>query len=115
MTGTPEEFTIDVSEEDDRVVVVPHGELDIASAPELENTVMRALHEGLDVVLRLGELEFMDSSGVRILVAGHAAAQMDGAGSLTIVNAAPGSTVARILEVSGVATGLGVLAPDATV
>src|SRR4051794_41913995 len=89
MTATPEDFSIDVSEEDDRVVVVPHGELDIASAPELESTVMRALHEGLDVVLRLGQLEFMDSSGGRVLVAGHAAAEKGRARPPTVVDAAP--------------------------
>lgn len=115
MSSQPEEFTITVSERDDRVVVVPRGELDILGAPELESTVLRALHEGLDVELRLDELDFMDSSGVRVLVAGHAAAQLDGSGALTIVNAQAGTTVARILEVSGVGTGLGLLDPGAGV
>ena len=115
MSSQPEEFTITVSERDDRVVVVPRGELDILGAPELESTVLRALHEGLDVELRLDELDFMDSSGVRVLVAGHAAAQLDGSGALTIVSAQAGTTVARILEVSGVGTGLGLLDPGAGV
>ena len=113
MTEQPEEFSVGVSQEDGRVVVVPRGELDLVGAPELEDVVLGALGEGRDVVLRLGELEFMDSSGVRVLVAGHAASQLDGAGALTIVNAAPGTTVARILGVSGVDTGLGVVEPDA--
>ena len=112
MAEQPEEFSVEVSEEDGRMVVVPRGELDLVGAPELEEVVLGALGDGRDVVLRLGELEFMDSSGVRVLVAGHAASQLDGAGTLTIVNAAAGTTVARILGVSGVDTGLGVVEPD---
>ena len=58
------------------------GELDLATAPELE----RLLEErgGDEVVVDLRALEFMDSSGVRVLVAGHALAGREG-GRLAIV------------------------------
>jgi anti-anti-sigma regulatory factor len=50
----------------------------------------------------------MDSSGVRALVAGHQAAQQGG-GSLVIVRAPEGSEVDRVIDVSGIATALGMV------
>jgi anti-anti-sigma regulatory factor len=50
----------------------------------------------------------MDSSGVRALVAGHQAAQ-NGGGSLTIVRAPRGTEVDRVIDVSGIATALGMV------
>jgi anti-sigma B factor antagonist len=107
----PAPFTIESSEEDGRVVLSPRGELDLATAPELEAALNGPLNEGRHVELRLAGLEFMDSTGVRILVSGHALAEEAG-GSLTIVNAPPGSPVARILDVSGVGEGLGLTTGD---
>jgi anti-sigma B factor antagonist len=46
--------------------VVVSGELDVASAPEFEETLRRELAAG-PVRLDLGGLTFMDSSGVRAL------------------------------------------------
>ncbi len=49
------------------------GELDIASEPRFSETLDRALGEsdGLPVLVRLEQLTFIDSSGVRALVAAH--------------------------------------------
>ena len=50
----------------DRAVVSASGELDAASAPELDAVLREQLAAG-PVVLDLSELTFMDSSGVRTL------------------------------------------------
>ena len=46
------------------------GELDIATAPILEQTLRRAEQRARRIVLDLRELEFMDSSGVHVIVDG---------------------------------------------
>jgi len=95
------EFSIETSSDAGRLLVCPRGELDLATSPELERLVLGRLQEGGRVVLDLRELEFMDSSGVRVLVAAHARAQSDRA-DLRIVRPAPGSAVERIITVSGI-------------
>ena len=98
---TVEPFAIDVEEREDRLVVVPRGELDMASAPELEQTVLPRLTEGAWVVLDLRSLDFIDSSGLRVVVGAHRAAESDG-GRFTCVRGTPGSTVHRIVEIAGI-------------
>ena len=56
------------------------GELDIATAPKLEEEVRRLEAEGRNlIVLDLRGLEFMDSSGLRALLAADARARDRGA------------------------------------
>jgi anti-sigma B factor antagonist len=94
-------FSVGRQEEDERVVFVPRGELDLATAPEFEAAVVGALEAGQHVVVDLRQLQFMDSSGVRVLIAAHARAGADGE-RLTLIRPAPGGTVERILEIAGV-------------
>ena len=98
MATPPEEFSISADERDGRLHLVLRGELDLATAPELERLL--EARGGDEVVVDLRALEFMDSSGVRVLVAGHALAGREG-GRLAIVRPAPDSAVAKIIEVSG--------------
>jgi anti-sigma B factor antagonist len=101
-------FSIDVAKRDGRTVLSLAGELDIATVGELETAIGDGLAGGDELVLDLRGLEFMDSSGVRALVSGHAAAR-DGDGSLVIVCARAGTEVARVIEVSGIAGALGMV------
>jgi anti-sigma B factor antagonist len=94
-------FTIETSQEAGRLVVRPCGELDLATAPDLEALVLGRLADGARVVLDLRGLSFMDSSGVRVLVAAHARASDDG-GELTIVRPERGGAVDRIIQISGI-------------
>jgi anti-sigma B factor antagonist len=94
-------FSAGRHEEEQRVVFIPRGELDLATAPEFEAAIVAALDAGRPVVIDLRELEFMDSSGVRVLIAAHAKAGDTGT-SLTLVRPTPGGTVERILEIAGV-------------
>jgi anti-anti-sigma factor len=45
-----------------------HGELDIANAHTLELTLHEALHSGDEVVVDMAKLEFLDSTGISLLV-----------------------------------------------
>ncbi len=96
-----EPFAIDIDERDDRVVVVPRGELDMASAPELEQTVLPRLEGGAWVMLDLRSLDFIDSSGLRVVVGAHRTAETN-EGRFTCVRGVPGSTVHRIVEIAGI-------------
>lgn len=44
------------------------GELDLANAHTLELTLHEALHRGDEVLVDLGKLEFIDSTGISLLV-----------------------------------------------
>jgi anti-anti-sigma factor len=60
------DFELVSAEEEGRTVITVAGDLDIATAPGFEAAVRDALAAG-PVVLDLGGLAFMDSSGVRAL------------------------------------------------
>ncbi len=98
---TVEPFAIDVDELEDRIVVVPRGELDMASAPELEQTIMPRLEQAAWVLLDLRSLDFIDSSGLRVVVGAHRSAEERG-GRFTCVRGEAGSTVHRIVEIAGI-------------
>jgi anti-sigma B factor antagonist len=111
MEEHPDAFTVDVAERDGRLVVRPEGELDLATAPELEQVVMPALQDGRPVLLDLRGLEFLDSSGVRSIVEAHAAAG-EGGTSFAVVHPGADSPVWRVLEISGVDRALAVEDPS---
>lgn len=100
MAIPPEEFSIAASDRDGCAHLTLRGELDLATAPELEQLVNERLDAGSDVVVDLRGLEFMDSSGIRVLVAAHARAARTGT-RLVVVRPAAGSAVAKIIDVSG--------------
>jgi anti-anti-sigma factor len=80
-----------------RVVVGVAGEIDVATAPELERALADAGAEKR-VVLDLTECQFIDSSGLRTLLGARSAAESSG-GSLALVVADPG--LLRVFEVVG--------------
>lgn len=98
---TVEPFAIDVDELEDRIVVIPRGELDMASAPELEQALVPRIQNGEWLILDLRSLDFIDSSGLRVVVGAHRLAE-EGPGRFTCVRGAPGSTVHRIVEIAGI-------------
>jgi anti-anti-sigma factor len=71
-----EPFRVDVHHEDARIRVVPVGELDLATAPAVDDA-LRAAYE-LDqeaVAIDLRKVIFMDSSGLRLILRWNAAAR----------------------------------------
>lgn len=101
MAFDPTGFSISISDRDGRAVAVIRGELDLATAPDLDAALNELLDAGKDVVVDLRELAFMDSTGLRVLVAAHARAE-DGGPSFEIVRPRPGAAIERILAIAGV-------------
>jgi anti-anti-sigma factor len=58
-------------------VVVLSGELDLAGVAQLESAIERARAAGSIVTIDLTNLDFIDSSGLRVLVGLHNAATRD--------------------------------------
>lgn len=77
--GSEEHLRIDARTALDRVVLELHGELDLLSAPQLQEQLDRALTDerGI-VVLDLHGLQFVDSAGLRVILAAHAHAGEQG-------------------------------------
>jgi anti-sigma B factor antagonist len=108
MATPPEDFAISTSEIGGRAQLTLRGELDLATAPELEQILMERIDQSQDVVVDLRGLEFMDSSGIRVLVAAHARAGRGGT-QVFIVRPEPDSAVAKIVDVAGLDRELNIL------
>lgn len=91
-------FRCDVDAEPGRVRVTPRGELDLATAPDVERRLRELRESGFDhVLLDLRELAFMDSSGLRLVMHEDAAARADGR-TFHVVPGVP--AVQRIFELA---------------
>lgn len=74
-----EQFTCHVTPERDHVVVAPRGELDMATVGALEQELKSLREAGFQtILLDLGGLSFMDSSGLHLVMRWAAAASKDG-------------------------------------
>jgi anti-anti-sigma factor len=106
--GAPDQLRIDTRQESDRVVLSLTGELDMANAPLLESEIAsQQLAETSTVVFDLQGLTFLDSTGLRIILA--AREQCWRRGQEFAVT--PGSEqVQRLLSVTGVGEHLRTLA-----
>jgi anti-sigma B factor antagonist len=102
MTEDAPPFEIGTEEIQGRLHLIPRGELDLSTAPELEPRLLEALRAGRHVVLDLRDLQFMDSSGVRILIEGHAATA-GGTARLSVVRPDLETPVGQVIDVSGIA------------
>jgi anti-sigma B factor antagonist len=80
-------------------VVRVHGELDIATAGDLERAVLRPREPGEQVVLDLAGLRFMDSTGLRVLMRARSEAKA-GRWNLYLRNVP--ANVQRLFSLSGV-------------
>ena len=96
----PEAFSVRTEQHGDAAIVIPTGELDLATAPALEESLQGAFEGGAGrVVLDLRELEFIDSSGLRTLLTARRRAELAGA-RFSLV--AGHRALERTLEIAGV-------------
>ncbi|APU16706.1 MULTISPECIES: STAS domain-containing protein [Actinoalloteichus] len=82
------------------------GEVDLSTAPELEQELGTAITatDAEEVTVDVAEVSFMDSAGLRVLVGGLRQAEEHGV-RLTVVN--PQSQLRKIIEITGLAEVLG--------
>lgn len=86
---------------DGGVLIGVRGELDLASSPGLEQELERQIQSGVElVIVDLRQLEFMDSTGLSVLVRAHQ--QAVEAGRRFVVIRGP-QQVQRLLSLTGVA------------
>jgi len=79
--------------------LVLRGELDLYSAPALDDAVVTLEGEKWPVLfLDLRELEFIDSAGLRLVMRTHARARQDGR-RLVLVRG--GENIQRVLQLTG--------------
>jgi anti-anti-sigma factor len=97
--GLPEPFRCDVHAADGSARVVPAGELDTSTAPVVHARVRAAIEDGCrHLTVDLSRLEFIDSSGVHLLLSWLDASRADGF-QMTVV---PGpARVQRVFELLG--------------
>ncbi len=94
-------FKVDVRDGDDAVVLDVSGELDLASSPALEQALESAsVKETPLVIVDLRRLEFMDSTGLSVLVRAHQRAAESGR-RFAVVRGP--QQVQRLLTLTGVA------------
>jgi anti-sigma B factor antagonist len=101
------EFRLVVSEHAAGTLVVPHGELDLGAAPDLEAVL--ATQSG-PVVVDLRKLSFIDLTGLRVLLEADARSRQDGMNLRFI----PGPMVRRLFEVAELPDRLAYVEPRPT-
>jgi anti-sigma B factor antagonist len=98
MTTPPDLVKIEVARGNRIVRLTPRGEIDLSNANVLRDALVAEILPGIRVFLDLSELDFMDSSGIRVLLEAKARAQKaDVFFSITSVSRAVG----RVLEIAG--------------
>jgi anti-anti-sigma factor len=98
---------IELRSEQDRVVLALHGELDLVGAPLLQGEVESAAVEGAPlIVLDLEDLQFIDSSGLRVILSAHERARERGQ---TFALTRGSQQVQRLLSIAGVTGHLNII------
>jgi len=93
--GQTTPFSVQIDKVGTTDIVTVRGEIDIVSAPEFEEKLSTV---GSTIVVDLRHLDFMDSSGLAVLL--RRKAKLDGSSELRLVMK-PGGIIERLFEVSG--------------
>lgn len=96
------------ADEGDVVRLSLQGELDLSNAKTLETGMQEALASGSHVLVDLAKLEFLDSTGISLLVM---AQQGSGAERMTFLPS-ESPDVCRLLEMTGLNERLGLSSPQ---
>ena len=91
-------FEVSTSRSDGVVRVAVTGDVDTATAGDLERALLSAAEQAAAVHVDLGKVSFIDSSGLRALIVARQAA-LDASGTFGIVATTP--AVDRLLRLTG--------------
>jgi anti-anti-sigma factor len=105
-----EELHVEITESPHAWSVVVRGEIDVHTAPRLQEVLEGVIEKGARLVaLELEHVDFLDSSGLRVIVAvSNDLRSRDG--SLMLGGASP--AVLQVLEITGVIDQLRESAPE---
>lgn len=94
-----QEFELVVTVLEDEAVVSVIGELDFSTAPRFREQILELLKGGISsLVIDVGRLDFVDSSGLGVLVATLKRMRERGG---TLMLRSPSANTSKVLEVSG--------------
>jgi anti-sigma B factor antagonist len=94
------DFSVEEHNHGDASVLAVSGELDLRTSPELEDRLSNAFDRGAElVILDLRGIEFMDSTGLRVLLSAHQRANESGRRFALVKGA---DQVERVLTLTGV-------------
>ena|ERR1700710_1867165 len=86
--------------EGDLHTIYVRGELDLATAHDLERELIKVEDtDALSIILDLSDLQFIDSTGVRVLLSAHARSRAN-SNRLTLLRGS--AAVQRVFEVTGI-------------
>ncbi len=95
----PGELQVLVSGDDTRYEFRLLGELDLSTAPQLRDELVRASTEGAQMVtVDLADLAFIDSTGLSVLITGLKRLRQQG-GDMALRSPTP--SIRRVLEITG--------------
>lgn len=103
------ELSIDVRREGDDAFVAVAGELDISTAPDLQDALAELTDAPRRVVVDLSDLEFCDSTGLAALLGAHKTLNERG-GTLELV--APNPMMVNLVKITGLDDVFEVRLPD---
>lgn len=105
-----DDFKIDLARRDDWLIVAVHGELDLATVPQLATALEDATaSDAARIVIDLAGITFIDSTGLRCLIEASASSRSNG-DRLRFAN--PQGVVERLLKLCGADTQLTFLDAD---
>jgi anti-sigma B factor antagonist len=92
-------FGVEVTAAAGATIVRVTGDVDLATSPRLKEALDEAIATGADTVrLEMGQVTFLDSSGISVLVDAQQRLQE---GSAKLVLHGVGDHIKRVLEISG--------------
>ena len=98
---SPAPFETSTTELDGVRVLAVRGELDLGTAPDLEPELQAALAAPESVLIDLTECEFIDSTGIALIVRAWQRIVAEDDGKRRLMIAGHGEQVGRVLEISG--------------
>lgn len=99
VSGVPVQLAIQWRQDAHGVVLALRGEVDLATAPQVEQAIVDAVSQGFSqIVVDLAGVEFVDSVGLSMLIRAQRHAESN-RGSLILRDLRPQTR--RLLEVSG--------------
>lgn len=89
---------LDLSERSGQTVITVHGEVDLATSPQLRDCLAAIVESGPSIVVDLDNVGFIDSTGIGVLVGGVKRARSNG-GDLSLV--CNQRRILKVLEITG--------------